>query len=149
MSWPNQFLIKLFNLVEADSQITYLVFFGLSFILIPVCFWQAHKKQKRIMDPNNNNSYCVISIYMLMILKFSLVLQFLLNIVIMVLFIYEKEIESPYFYIVLKVMLYVPWICGNGINISQFYEWLAMFYVIYIQKQKNLSEIMFEINNST
>ena len=48
----------------------------------------------------------------------------------------------------LGVVFAIPNLAGRFIMLMQAYEWISMINIITTQKNKNINEIMYEINNS-
>ena len=102
-----------------------------------------------IKDPDINHSYCVISIAMLLALKYSLFYLLFLNTIIIILMVQNQSIQSQsLLYKALWILLGVPSFSATAILYLQIYEWISMVTVIREQKKKSLGEIMYEVNNS-
>ena len=72
----------------------YNLFLALSFFIIPFCIHKTNEKMKKIKDPDLNNSYCVISIAILINLKYSLWYLMLLNILMVALIVRDEVIDN-------------------------------------------------------
>ena len=64
----NNFLKSTYFDEGIDSKYYELGFYcslGLSIVLLPICIYYSKYKIHKIKDPKINNSYCVISVYIL------------------------------------------------------------------------------------
>lgn len=97
MKKANPFLANFYKHGERefthDHEQVYNAFLAMSFLIIPFCIIRTNRKIKTIIDPEINNSYCVISVAMLIVLKYSLWLLLISNILMLILLIKEFEIE--------------------------------------------------------
>ena len=84
---------------------------------------------------------------MLNIASMSLYLSLAHNFFILGLIIGNRKITQN-FHIVLRTVSQLPWIGGRAIIFTQAYEWLSMLYVIQMQKDQGLGEILYQIQNS-
>ena len=151
MVFSNTFLVSYFNGLSKDSinQIIYVCYIPSSLVMLAYSFKYTQRKINKIHDPQYNNSFCIITIRMLQLMKLMQVLQFILNIALMVLIATGQEVEHAHFQAnVLSIALTTPFLMGRFVSILQAYEWILMVNIIQIQKDKALEEIMFEINNS-
>ena len=69
----NKFLSSFFHINNETYVPIFLTFLGSSIVIIPNCIHGSIKKLKYLKDSENNNSYCVISEYMLIFIIASLV----------------------------------------------------------------------------
>ena len=106
----NNFLSSLYqerssNYFDETSQYIYYGFLVLSFLIIPnIICWTKNVKIKKILNPDINGSYCVISIYMLNVLVYSLGFLMVQNIVMSIMIIRNEPIEKNG---IMYVLLYI------------------------------------------
>ena len=104
-------------------------------MVLPLMIRQTIKKIKKTKDPSINNSYCVISIAMLRIIMMSYVILWLVNVTIIILSIFEINLEvGSNLYIILNLITAVCIICGKINLYLQGIEWIVMIYIIRTQK---------------
>ena len=84
------FLFKLYEM-EPTYQPYFIGFMILMFFLLPGIVILSLKKIRKIKNPRTNNSYCVISLYMLYATIFSAIMNFISNAVILFLYVYPPE----------------------------------------------------------
>ena len=89
----NQFISSFFKVRNDIMQKVTIGMLYLSFFLIPLCIYLAKLKIRRIKNPEINNSYCIISLYMLKLMILTLGYSFIQNIIFAVLIIFEIQIE--------------------------------------------------------
>ena len=132
-------LMSYFKLSSQTQQNICFVFLFLSLIVLPLMIRLTIKKIKKTKDPSINNSYCVISIAMLRIIMMSYVILWLVNVTIIILSIFEINLEvGSNLYIILNLITAVCIICGKINLYLQGIEWIVMIYIIRTQKQKTL-----------
>ena len=69
----NKFLSSFFKITDETYSLVFISFLGSTMIIIPKCIHGSFKKLNTLKDSNMNNSYSIISEYMLKCMIFSLV----------------------------------------------------------------------------
>ena len=121
------------------------------FFVLPCIVIFSYQKIKKIKDPSINNSYCVISLYMIYATIFSAIWTFLSNIVILIFYFIDEDNnykDDDYIEDILHVVDIIGKLACNLILYLQTYEWVSMINIINFQKRKNMNEIMFETNHN-
>ena len=105
------------------------------FFILPVIIICSFRKIKAIQDPKINNSYCIISMYMLYATIFIAIWTMISNVVILG-FYYKGQIfeDDSKIENILHVVDIIGKLGCNLILYLQTYEWLTMIIIIRMQK---------------
>ena len=69
---------------EGNNKIFFEVCLAISSIIIPVLIYLTTKKKKAVLNPINNNSYSIITIQILHALTFTLIIQEIINLILII-----------------------------------------------------------------
>ena len=143
------FLKKFFMIETEESNyeklfIAILIVFS---VLIPFAIKMSMIKKKQVMNPKNNVSYCIITIWILNVLIFVFAIQLSLNFLLFIL-IWSNPTIGANSYAFLWMIYTIPQAFCYVIVFLQAYEWFTMLFITVKQKGKTMGEIMFEIHNS-
>ena len=97
MTDPNDgagFFNKLWLEYDSSVEIYLIVFLFLTLPVLPLLNYLARRKIEKIKDPKINNSYCVISLYILKAIEILSVWVLLFNIIILILYFTKPNLEQ-------------------------------------------------------
>ena len=144
----NLFLENYFHQTDENGKILVVCSLVGSLLVMPVMYFKTDKKIKDIQNSEISESYCVISIQMLIVMKISYVSLFFANICFALLIVLNVDGGKPFTHKFSRLISFLPKTLGIINMYIQSLEWLTMIYIIIYQKNQKMSEIMYKLNNS-
>ena len=144
-----------------DSSIVKWCYIYLATIGILTCVYlilAANEKLKQITNPRINNSYCIISVHIVKMVIINMGFQIIIF-MFQIFVIFDKtlvynsiDIEDMHkqtkIYIAYQIIARAGSFINSIIVFTQKYEWVCMLNIISYQKNKSLSEIIYEFQNT-